>query len=102
MKKIYIAGKIAGDSEYLSKFFAAEQQLRQATSDAVVLNPARNPEGLSQAEYMRLSFAMIDAADCVVALPDACISPGARLELCYCEYTGKPVRMLAEVLRNGI
>ena len=36
-----------------------------------------------------MCFAMIDAADCVVFLPDAEDSAGARLERAYCEYVGK-------------
>lgn len=41
------------------------------------------------ADYMRICMAMIDAADCVVFLPDAGDSAGARLERAYCEYVGK-------------
>ena len=54
-----------------------------------MLNPAELPEGMDQADYMRICFAMIDVADAVVFLPDAAESAGARLEMAYCEYIEK-------------
>ena len=85
--KIYIAGKITGDPAYRDKFAAAEIQL--GGQGHVVLNPAELPEGMAQADYMRICFAMIDVADAVVFLPDAKESAGARLEMAYCEYIEK-------------
>lgn len=86
--KIYIAGKITGDPNYRKKFLEAKKRLEQ--DGAVILNPAVLPEGLTKIDYMRMSFAMIDAADTVKFLPDAADSPGAQLERRYCEYVGKP------------
>ena len=54
-----------------------------------MLNPAELPEGMAQADYMRICFAMIDVADAVVFLPDTAESAGARLEMAYCAYIGK-------------
>lgn len=90
--RIYLAGKIAGDPGYREKFQKAQERLER--DGVTVLNPANNPEGLSKADYMRLSFAMIDAADEVTFLPDAEESPGAQLERRYCEYIGKPFSIL--------
>lgn len=90
--RIYLAGKIAGDPGYREKFQKAQARLER--DGVTVLNPANNPEGLSKADYMRLSFAMIDAADEVTFLPDAAESPGAQLERRYCEYIGKPFSIL--------
>ena len=90
--RIYLAGKIAGDPGYREKFQKAQARLER--DGVAVLNPANNPEGLSKADYMRLSFAMIDAADEVTFLPDAAESPGAQLERRYCEYIGKPFSIL--------
>lgn len=87
--KVYIAGKITGDPGYRDKFAAAEIQL--GWQGHVVLNPAELPEGMAQADYMRICFAMIDVADAVVFLPDAKESAGARLEMAYCRYVGKGV-----------
>lgn len=86
--KIYLAGKITGDPYYKEKFNRFERDLKRVFD---VINPANNPEGLSKAEYMRLSFAMIDSADAVLFLPGWTESMGARLEHQHCEYTGKKV-----------
>lgn len=85
--KVYIAGKITGDPGYQDKFSGAEARLHQL--GYIVLNPAELPEGMATGDYMRICFAMIDAADVVVFLPDAKDSAGARLEMAYCKYIGK-------------
>lgn len=59
--KIYIAGKIAGDRRYRAKFREAAKALEAAGH--VVLNPATLPDGLTDADYMRICMAMVDAAD---------------------------------------
>lgn len=84
--KIYIAGKITGNKNYKDLFAQAE---RAYSKSFIVLNPATLPEGMSAADYMRICFAMIDAADCVAFLPGWKTSPGARLERAYCSYIGK-------------
>lgn len=84
--KIYIAGKITGNKNYKDLFAQAE---RTYSKSFIVLNPATLPEGMSAADYMRICFAMIDAADCVAFLPGWKTSPGARLERAYCSYIGK-------------
>ena len=66
--KIYIAGKIAGDRRYRAKFREAAKALEAAGH--VVLNPATLPDGLTDADYMRICMAMVDAADLAVFLPD--------------------------------
>lgn len=85
--KIYIAGKITGYQGYQAKFRRAAAGLRMCGN--IVLNPAELPEGMAAADYMRICFAMIDAADRVIFLPEAEDSAGARLERAYCEYVGK-------------
>ncbi len=92
MKKIYIVGKITGDARYREKFAAAEQKLTR--EGFIVLSPAVLPEGMTNAEYMRICFAMIDVADKVAFLDDFLESQGARLEWDYCAYTKKEVVML--------
>lgn len=59
--KIYISGKITGDRHYKAKFCEAEKKLTAAGH--IVLNPATQPEGLRPVDYMRLCFAMMEAAD---------------------------------------
>lgn len=92
MKKIYIAGKITGDAFYREKFAAAERKLRG--EGYIVLSPAVLPEGMTNADYMQICFAMIDVADKVAFLEDFIESQGARLEWDYCAYTKKEVVLL--------
>lgn len=86
--KIYIAGKITGDHEYKEKFERAASSI--SLFGHTPINPAMNPAGLTNQDYMRLSFAEIDAADMVVFLNDWKDSAGAALERAYCQYIKKP------------
>lgn len=89
--KIYIAGKITGDPDYKAKFEAAAKDYE--AKGYVVLNPALLPVGMQKADYMRVCFAMIDTADVVAFLPGYRLSVGAQLELQYCFYIDKAVRL---------
>ena len=92
--KVYIAGKITGDPNYRKKFKAAATDI--ARGGHITLNSADLPEGLLPKDYMRVCFAMIDAADVAVFLPDAKDSAGARLEKAYCEYVGKEMEFWSD------
>ena len=89
--KIYIAGKITGDPDYKAKFEAAAEAYKK--EGYTVLCPSWMPAGMQPADYMRICFAMIDTADVVAFLPGYETSPGAQLELQYCLYTDKSVRL---------
>lgn len=89
--KIYIAGKITGDPDYKTKFDAAAERYKK--EGYAVLNPACLPEGMQKADYMRICFAMIDTADVVAFLPGYETSPGAQLELQYCFYIDRDVKL---------
>ena len=73
--KIYISGKITGDRRYKAKFREVEKKL--AAAGHIVLNPATAPEGLRPVDYMRLCFAMMEAADVVLFMQDYQDSRGA-------------------------
>ena len=87
--KIYISGKITGDHDYKAKFEKAADAITQFGHTPI--NPATAPDGLTAQDYMRLSFAEIDAADMVVFLKDWADSKGASIERAYCEYINKPL-----------
>lgn len=87
--KIYIAGKITGEPDYKEKFEAAAMNLE--AQGYIVLNPAELPEGMRAADYMRICFAMIDAADAVYLLKNWEYSSGASIEKDYAVYIGKAV-----------
>lgn len=90
--KIYIAGKITGDENYKAKFDTAAKVI--SSYGDIPLSPAVLPEGLSNADYMRICMAMMDSADAVVLLPDWEQSHGATIERALCAYTGKRVLKL--------
>lgn len=85
--KIYIAGRIAGDRKYRAKLREAAKALEGMGH--VVLNPATLPDGLTDADYMQICMAMLNAADLAVFLPDYQESRGAMVEWAWCQRTGK-------------
>lgn len=89
--KIYIAGKITGDPDYKAKFEAAAEAYKK--KGYTVLCPSWMPTGMQPADYMRICFAMIDTAEVVAFLPGYETSPGAQLELQYCFYIDKDVKL---------
>ena len=89
--KLYIAGKITGDPNYKAKFEDAENFYKK--EGYTVLNPSWMPQGMQKADYMRICFAMIDTADVVAFLPGYRLSAGAQLELQYCFYIDKDVKL---------
>ena len=97
--KIYIAGKITGDHDYKAKFEKAADAITQFGHTPI--NPATSPEGLTAQDYMRLSFAEIDAADMVVFLKDWTDSKGASLERAYCEYIKKPFMSIKDFINDN-
>lgn len=97
--KVYIAGKIAGDRRYRVKFREAAKAMEEAGH--VVLNPAALPEGLTDADYMRICMAMVDTADLAVFLPDYWESRGAMVEWAYCQRIGKDCALYLDMTGGG-
>lgn len=89
---IYLSGRITGKANYAEGFRELARSCRKKFGDDVtLLDPTRHPPGLTPAEYMRLAFADIDAADAVAFCRDWEESAGAQLEYRYARYTGKTV-----------
>lgn len=63
---VYISGPITGKKGYFGTFERAETLLTDA--GFIALNPARLPEGMTNEQYMRINFAMLDSADAVLFL----------------------------------
>ena len=89
--KIYLAGKISGDSSYRQKFALASADLRRRWPEAVILNPAARPESMTAADYMAICLPMLLRADTAVFLPDWRDSNGARIERALAAYCGKTI-----------
>lgn len=98
MKSIYIAGPIAGVSDYETNFNAAESYL--TWKNWIVLNPACLPKGLPHEKYMPICLSMIDAADAVLLLPGSAGREGAMLENKYALYQNKMVYARLEDVPN--
>lgn len=88
-RSIYIAGPMATDPNYGTRFNAAESYL--AWKGWTVLNPAWLPKGLRHETYMPICLAMLNAADAICMLEGHLNSHGARIEGDFAGYQGKTI-----------
>ena len=101
MMTFMISGPITGVEDYRKNFKLAESFLKRKGYSAI--NPAIMPEGLTRADYMRVSLAQIEAVDAILMLPHWRESKGACIEKLYAEYLGKKVFFLhtGEIFQTG-
>lgn len=97
-KLVYIAGPITGVAKYWEPFEEMAEEVRAA--GYIPLIPTWQPEGLTNAQYMRMCMAMLDAADAVLLLPGWRDSVGATIEATYAAYVEKPVAERIEKLKE--
>lgn len=96
---VYLSGPITGKPDFREAFAKAERILRtvNAGQGIYIINPAvRHPPGLSEAEYMELSFSEIRIAHDVALLPGWSDSEGSSLEVKYAGKIGKPCFQMAD------
>lgn len=79
--KVYIAGQITGNPNYMREFKQAEEKFK--AEGHIVVNPTVLPDGLEHLEYMCICLAMIDVCDAVYFLPSWTNSKGAYMEMGY-------------------
>lgn len=95
--RVFISGPIASKPDtYKADFAAAKAEIWNA--GFIPLNPADLPEGLEPGEYLKITLAMIDIANIVVALDGWPESDGANIEIGYAEYSKKPVMEWAKFI----
>lgn len=95
--KIYISGAISKDPDYKKKFAEAEDFLRSLGH--VVINPAKNPEGLTYKEYIDLGLHQLSKCDAVYMLEGFRSSNGAIAEWAYANAVGLAINYDSERMR---
>lgn len=93
IKRIYLSGPITGTDDYMERFEAVENRLKEQGFS--VINPARVtaalPSDLDYEEYMELDFRLLDLCDTVYMLNGWEKSCGANREYGYAMAAGKMI-----------
>ena len=80
--KVYISGPITGTTDYMERFAQIERRLMR--SGHTVVNPAKVnanlPADTTHAEYMEMSFTMLDMCDAILMMNGWQQSRGAGME----------------------
>ncbi len=92
---VYLSGPISSNLDgYQKEFSLARVLVRKAGYTPV--DSCFLPLGLKESDYMRISLAILEAADTVVALKGLSKSQGAQIEWAYAQRTGKRRLTLAQ------
>ena len=86
--KIYIAGAITNNPNYIEQFAAAEEKLK--AEGHAVINPCKN-SGFEYSEYIDMGLCELMRCDAIYLLKGYENSQGAKLELFYAVTTGKAI-----------
>lgn len=93
IKRVYIAGKITGTEDYLERFDAAEQWLREEGFSSI--NPTDLPfilgDSVDYEDILHICFALIDICDAIYLMEGYKESAGAMREREYAIAKGKIV-----------
>lgn len=77
-------------------FFAAEKKLKKKYPDAVILNPAYHPDGLTHKQYMSLCLPMVSIADVLYLLKGWEDSKGANMEFEHALSLGRVIETIEQ------
>ena len=99
--RLYIAGPMTGIKDWNYPAFNDAEKLLKAAGYQV-LNPARQPDGLTYDEYLHRAIADVFACDGVALLRGHEDSPGARAELALADALKKDASDLSIWLSLGI
>lgn len=92
---VYLSGPATNNLDgHHDEFSLARILVRRAGYTPV--DPCFLPLELKESDYMRISLAILEAADTVVALKDWTKSQGAQIEWAYAQRTGKRCMTLAQ------
>ena len=105
--RVYIAGPISNEPDYIKKFENAKRQIKSILPDCEVINPAKLSEVLPKGkhyEYLQICYKLIAIADAVVLLPNWDSSIGAIKEQLFAKTKNIPVFELSNLkaLRNYV
>ena len=105
--RVYIAGPISNEPDYIKKFEKAKRQIKLMLPDCEVINPAKLSEVLPKGkhyEYLQICYKLIAIADAVVLLPNWDSSIGAIKEQVFAKTKNIPVFELSNLkaLRNYV
>lgn len=91
-KIVYIAGPMSMyESTIIDRFTSAENYIKNAIVNSVVLSPIRYPEGLHKNSYMDISFAYIRACTTLYMLKDWDKAQGSIAEYHYAVQIDKEI-----------
>ena len=91
-QRVYLSGKVTGESDFFSKFFKAEEAFKDAGYE--VANPAlicaMLPKSYTHEEYMNVCMTILDTCDAVHVIDGEETSEGVKEEIAYAEFIGLP------------